>query len=99
MGRMGRHWKQASTFRVLFVCTGNICRSPFAEILTRHLLRGQLGGRDADAFDVSSAGVAAVVGSAMHPDSRAELAPWNLDGAMSERFVARQLHPDMIERS
>ena len=81
------------------MCTGNICRSPFAEILTRHLLRGRLGGRAAAAFDVASAGVAAVVGSAMHPDSRAELAPWNLDGAIADDFVARQLQSSMIERA
>ena len=96
---LGRHSEQASSFRLLFVCTGNICRSPFAEILTRHLLRGRLGGRAAAAFDVSSAGVAAVVGSAMHPDPRAELAPWGLDGAIADDFVARQLQSSMIEQS
>jgi protein-tyrosine phosphatase len=101
MGRVGRHRREEAEdeFRLLFVCTGNICRSPFAEILTRHLLRSRLGGRAARAFDVSSAGVQAVVGSAMHPDSRAELAPWNLHGAPAAGFTARQLHPAMIERS
>jgi protein-tyrosine phosphatase len=96
MGRMGRHRQQASAFRVLFVCTGNICRSPFAEILTRHLLVGRLGGRDAAAFEVSSAGVQAVVGSAMHPMTRRELYPWLLDGLASEHFVARQLRSAMV---
>ncbi len=98
---MGRHRRAEAEdeFRLLFVCTGNICRSPFAEILTRHLLRSRLGGRAARAFEVSSAGVRAVVGSAMHPDSRAELAPWNLHGAPAAGFAARQLHPAMIERS
>lgn len=98
---MGRHRREERTdaFRLLFVCTGNICRSPFAEILTRHLLRGRLGGRAAAAFDISSAGVAAVEGAGMHPDSRAELAPWHLDGPLSAGFVARQLHPSTIERS
>ena len=98
---MGRHRADERTdaFRLLFVCTGNICRSPFAEILTRHLLRGRLGGRAAAAFEVASAGVAAVVGSSMHPDSRAELAPWHLDGAPADGFVARQLQSSMIEQS
>jgi protein-tyrosine phosphatase len=98
---VGRHRREERTdaFRLLFVCTGNICRSPFAEILFRHLLRGRLGGRAAAAFDISSAGVAAVEGAGMHPDSRAELAPWNLDGRLSGGFVARQLLPSMIERS
>jgi len=86
-------------FRILFVCTGNICRSPFAEILTRHLLIGKLGGNRAAAFDVSSAGVAAVVGSGMHPQTRAELAPWGLHTWPSENFVARQLVPSIVEQA
>jgi protein-tyrosine phosphatase len=98
---VGRHRREERTdvFRLLFVCTGNICRSPFAEILFRHLIRGRLGGRAAAAFHVSSAGVAAVEGAGMHPDSRAELAPWHLDGTLSAGFVARQLSPSIIERS
>ncbi len=53
----------------------------------------------AQAFSISSAGVQAVVGSAMHPDSRAELEPWNLHGAHADGFVARQLRSAMIENS
>lgn len=86
-------------FRLLFVCTGNICRSPFAEILTRHLLVGRLGGRLASAFEVSSAGVQAVVGSQMHPDSRDELTPWGLDQVAAGRFNARQLRSVMVEQA
>ncbi|NWJ74208.1 hypothetical protein HX744_27420 [Pseudonocardia sp. ICBG1122] len=77
-------------FRVLVVCTGNICRSPAAELLMRSLLVGRLGGRAAARVDVSSAGVAAVVGSGMHPLSRAQLAPWGLD-TRAEAFRARGL--------
>lgn len=94
---MARHRKAEpadSEFRLLFVCTGNICRSPLAEILTRHLLIGRLGGRAAGRFDVSSAGVQAVVGSAMHPDSQAELAPWGLHRAAAG-FTAQQLRPSI----
>lgn len=97
---MGRHRAEADAeFRLLFVCTGNICRSPLAEILTRHLIIGRLGGRAASVFVVSSAGVQAVVGSGVHPDSRAELAPWNLDGAPAGRFRARQLLASMVLES
>ncbi len=80
-------------FRLLFVCTGNICRSPFAEILTRHLLVGRLGGQAAGHFTISSAGVQAVIGGSMHPDSRAQLAPWGLHRAAAAGFAARQLDP------
>jgi protein-tyrosine phosphatase len=93
---VARHRRKETEFRVLYVCTGNICRSPFAEILTRHLLIGRLGGQAAAAFDVSSAGVQAVVGSGIHPSTREELAPWGLHREAADRFVARQIRPPMI---
>jgi protein-tyrosine phosphatase len=93
---VARHRREETEFRLLYVCTGNICRSPFAEIFTRHLLVGRLGGRAAAAFDVSSAGVQAVVGSAIHPATREELAPWGLHRAGADRFVARPLGEAMI---
>ncbi|QND48647.1 low molecular weight phosphotyrosine protein phosphatase [Rhizobium lusitanum] len=41
-------------FRILFVCAGNICRSPLAEGIFRHL--ASEAGRSA-AFEVDSAGI------------------------------------------
>src|SRR6266496_1637751 len=41
---------------ILFVCTGNVCRSPMAEGLFRHAVRGR------GDFKVLSAGVGAVDG-------------------------------------
>jgi protein-tyrosine phosphatase len=95
-GVVGRHRRAETTFRVLFVCTGNICRSPVAEILTRHLLIGGLGGRAASAFRVSSAGVQAVVGAPVHPRMLTELAPLGLDRE-GARFSARQFVPELGE--
>jgi protein-tyrosine phosphatase len=95
-GRVARHLGVETEFRLLYVCTGNICRSPFAEILTRHLLVGRLGGRAAAAFHVSSAGVQGMVGSAIHPSTRHELSPWGLHRAAADRFVARRLRSEMI---
>lgn len=83
-------------FGVLFVCTGNICRSPFAEILTRHLIAGRTDDSAHADFDVSSAGMRAVVGAPMHPATRSELARRGVEVSAVDRFRARQLDLSMI---
>ncbi|HEY6934477.1 MAG TPA: adenylyl-sulfate kinase, partial [Marmoricola sp.] len=75
-----------SAFRVLFVCIGNVCRSPFGE----RLLAARLAGAD---VAVSSAGVAAMVGAPMSPEAAAELEQY---GATADGFTARQLTPAMV---
>ncbi|WP_164704317.1 protein-tyrosine-phosphatase [Blastococcus litoris] len=82
----------ADPFRVLVVCTGNICRSAFAERLGRAWI-GEALGDDASELVVESAGTRAVVGSAMHPDSALVLRGY---GVEADGFRARQLaeeHP------
>jgi protein-tyrosine phosphatase len=58
---------------ILFVCTGNTCRSPLAEVLCRKMLADRLGvGADelaARGFAVGSAGVAALVGDEATPEA------------------------------
>jgi protein-tyrosine-phosphatase len=78
-------------FRLLYVCTGNICRSPFAQFHTRFLLGARLGPW-AHAFAVHSAGVSAVRGHGMHEDTRPLLAS-RRDHPDVAAFAARQL-PD-----
>ncbi len=74
------------TLKILFVCTGNICRSPTAERLTvAHAQR--LGIPDVTA---SSAGTHAVIGHPIHPHAAEVLT--ELGGDASD-FAARQLTP------
>lgn len=72
--------------RVLFVCTGNICRSPTAERLTAALVE-QSGRSD---IAVSSAGTRAVVGRPIH--SEAALVLRSLGGD-DTNFTSRRLTP------
>lgn len=81
-----------STFTVLIVCTGNICRSPLAERLGRAYLDEALPEEDASCIRFASAGTQAVVGSTMHPDT--ELVLHGLGGD-SAAFWAQQLDADL----
>ncbi len=71
---------------ILFVCTGNICRSPSAERLAE-----AFNAVDPIAdFRASSAGTRAMIGHSMHPESALVLAGLGGDPG---GFVARQLSP------
>ena len=74
-------------FRVLHVCTGNICRSPMAEALMRHEIH-QGWPEQADRVEVSSAGTWGHTGSPMEPFALSTLAGRGVDG---EAFRAREL--------
>lgn len=74
-------------FKVLLVCTGNICRSAFGERLGRAWLEERLGP-EASRVQLSSAGTRAVVGEGMHPRTALVLAGY---GAEAGDFRARQL--------
>lgn len=75
------------TFRILHVCTGNICRSPIAERLTRGGLEQRLGA-DAERFLVESAGTWGHSGSPMEPHALTTLSAHGVDG---HDFRAREL--------
>ena len=55
-----------STVGVLFVCHGNLCRSPLAEGIFRHIVEGR---GLLERFDIDSAGTYAASGHAPHPFS------------------------------
>jgi protein-tyrosine phosphatase len=75
-------------FRILFVCTGNMCRSPLCE----RLARGWLTGSGVMSVDVSSAGTHAVAGAPIYADSEVVLRRLGGDPA---GFIARQLTPQI----
>jgi protein-tyrosine phosphatase len=79
-------------FAVLFVSTGNVCRSPIAERLAEHELAAAVG-TDAEAFRFSSAGTWGHDGAPMEPHARAVLAE---RGARASGFVARELLAEQI---
>ncbi|MBR9990591.1 MAG: low molecular weight protein arginine phosphatase [Gemmatimonadetes bacterium] len=56
---------EGTTYNLLFVCSGNTCRSPMAEAITRSLLR-ERGWKH---VDVASAGTGAVTGSSASPEA------------------------------
>jgi protein-tyrosine phosphatase len=77
--------------RVLFVCLGNICRSPMAE----NVLVGLLRRRGREGWEVDSAGTSAFhVGEPPDPRARAALAERGFEG----RGRARQVEDRDFER-
>ncbi|MBU1045054.1 MAG: threonylcarbamoyl-AMP synthase [Candidatus Omnitrophica bacterium] len=58
---------------ILFVCTGNSCRSAMAEGLMKHMVKG------IDRFDISSAGVAAFGGMPASHDAIAVMRKYGVD--------------------
>lgn len=91
----GRIARVSAPFTVLFVCVGNICRSPLAERLLRERLREQLGG-SRDEVIVESAGVRALVGWPMDELAAQELARLGLS---NDTFRAHQLTEQMTAQA
>lgn len=71
---------------ILFVCHGNICRSPMAEYVMKHLV-STLG--IADRFEIASAATSTEeIGNPIYPPARRELA---LHGISCDGHRARQM--------
>ncbi|WP_188193994.1 arsenate reductase/protein-tyrosine-phosphatase family protein [Nonomuraea sp. SYSU D8015] len=75
-------------FRILLVCTANICRSAMAEVIAGAMLRSA-----PLPVATGSAGVRALVGHPMAPHAVAALDKLGLDGRAHR---ARMLDPDLV---
>jgi protein-tyrosine-phosphatase len=75
---------------VLFVCTGNTCRSPMAESLFRKAVEGR------DDFVVKSAGVAAYPGDKANPETTKLLSG---RGLKLDGFRSQPLSKELVEEA
>jgi len=88
---------QTDPYRILVVCTGNICRSPFAERLLQDAFGRIAFAASDDAWragvQVASAGTHAMVGNPIEPTMADQLEPY---GSAGFDHVARQLERELI---
>ena len=77
--------------KILFICHGNICRSPMAEYVMKDLVKKQ--GRETE-FHIASAAVSnEEIGNPVYPPARRELANHGIacDGHKAHRITRREL--------
>lgn len=70
-------------FNVLFVCTGNMCRSPMAEIHLKHLTV------DLNRVNIRSAGTNAMTGAGIYEESRKILEANNLTSEHTSKLLTK----------
>lgn len=77
------------TVRILFVCHGNICRSPMAEFVMKDMVRGR--GLEGD-FEIASCATSSEeIGNGVHSGTRKVL---EMHGIRCEDRCARRMTPD-----
>ncbi|MCH1884311.1 low molecular weight phosphatase family protein [Agrococcus sp. ARC_14] len=86
-----------AVFRILTVCTGNICRSPQAEQLLRARLPAALPGAEPGQIEVTSAGTMARDGDSMEQHAAAEAVRLGVADAAAHR--ARRLLPAQVQEA
>lgn len=95
--------KRLASYMLLFVCTGNTCRSPMAETMAKKLFADKLGCRIDELQDrgviISSAGISAMMGGFPSPEAVEVMSEMGLDlrdhesQSLTEQLVR---HADVI---
>jgi protein-tyrosine-phosphatase/tRNA A37 threonylcarbamoyladenosine synthetase subunit TsaC/SUA5/YrdC len=89
--------QEQAACRIVFVCTGNTCRSPLAEALLKKRLADRLGCADLElpkrGFVVLSAGLAAMIGEEAASEAVAVANRW---GANLENHSSKQATVDLL---
>jgi protein-tyrosine phosphatase len=91
--------RRMAMLTILFICTGNTCRSPMAAALCRKLLAERLGGPDgveARGIAVRSCGVFAVEGAPASPEA---VAVMSQRGADLSRHRSAPLTADVVRQA
>ncbi len=95
--------KRLASLMILFVCTGNTCRSPMAEVMCRKMIADRLGCAPGELGEhgvlVMSAGISAMMGARPSPEAVSVMGKMNLPLADHEsQPLTTQLvrHADII---
>ncbi len=90
--------REAGRYDVLFVCTGNLCRSPMGEAMLKSRLAGRLEVAASELFHlgfrIHSAGTAGIIGAPATPDARLAVMPFHAD---LRKHLSRALTPALID--
>lgn len=63
-------------FKILFICLGNICRSPMAEFLLKDMVKKR--GMESEFYIASAATSSYEIGNPVHPGTRKKLAQYGI---------------------
>ncbi len=92
--------RRLASLSIVFVCTGNTCRSPMAEAMCRSMLAARLKCSPNDLEDrgvvVSSAGISATMGGRPSPEAVAVLSEWGID---LSHHTSQQLSEQLIRHA
>ena len=92
--------RRLASLQILFVCTGNTCRSPMAEVLARQILAGKLSCRidevEDRGFTIASAGIAAMSGGRASAEAVDVLAEQDLNLA---EHISQPLREPLVRQA